>query len=73
MGSHFGEGSPRLGAHPMSIHDLSGQHRVPPNPNTPATIGQGRPTLPILGAPHMPANPLLAQFMKVHRHQLIKR
>ena len=39
----------------------------------PQPVITGRPTLPILGAPRMPANPLLAQFMKVHRHQLIKR
>ena len=63
MGSNFAKGGPVLGPRPMPIHDLSHHPRPPFNPNTSALM-PGQRTLPIAGAPRVPANPLLSIFVQ---------
>ena len=64
MGSNFAKGGPVLV--PIGIHDLSNHTRLPFNPNSPALM-PGQRTLPIPGAPRVPANPLLSVFRQQHK------
>jgi hypothetical protein len=60
--------SPMLGWNrPMTVHELSPHHHGLPNLTTPRPAIQGQKTMPVSGAPRVPANPLLAMFLRGHK------
>ena len=64
MGAGVGKGFP--GSQAATIQNLSGNQRPLPKLNNPALM-PGRQTLPIAGAPRIPANPALYSFLQRHR------
>jgi hypothetical protein len=68
MGAIGAKGVPNQRLHaPMSLHELSPHHHGLNGMNLPKPVIRGQRTLPISGAPRVPANPLLAMCRRAHK------